>query len=165
MLYWFCCITCHFSRKESGMKFVSKLVLMCAMFFSSLATIAQPITYSVRDGYDQPMGIMVITYTSTGYYASMNGKTTSVDMAPGTGPYWHKVLGFERVLPYSIAGLGAGVHKMLYVGPVPQGHLYREEVWFNGQVFGATQTVVDKRDQILWSIARDPQGIMRLDRL
>jgi hypothetical protein len=153
------------------------LVLFLLCFGTAFA---QQVVYSLKDGSGQPLGRMVFHYKPNGYEATMNGEKLSVEVSGNTatatigkliitmpvdGSYYHNRVGLWRTTPVTTTFGDRGVAKMFYAGMVPNGRLYREELWMNGRLFYRSETVVDHNDQIVWSVATDAQGTLWLTRI
>jgi hypothetical protein len=141
---------------------------------------AQQVVYSLKDGKGKPLGQMVFNYKSTGYEATMNGEKLAVEVSGNTavatmgkliitmsvdGGYYHNRVGFWRTMPVTTSFGDKGIAKMFYAGMTPNGRLYREELWLNGRLFNRSETVIDHNDQIVWSVANDSEGTLRLARM
>lgn len=141
---------------------------------------AQQVTYSLKDGNGQLLGQMVFNYKPNGYEATMNGEKIAVEVSSSTaiakmgklvittsidGSYYHNRVGQWRTTPVTTSFGDSGYARMFYAGMVPNGRLYREELWLNGRLFSRSETVIDHNDQIVWSVATDSQGTRRLARL
>lgn len=140
---------------------------------------AQQVMYSLKDGSGQQLGQMAFNYKSNGYEATMNGEKLALEVRGNTatatmgkliitmaldGSYYHNRVGYQRTTTVATSFGDTGYAKMVYVGMVPNGRLYREELWLNGQQFNRSETVIDHNDQIVWSVVSDSQGMLRLVR-
>lgn len=141
---------------------------------------AEQVVYSLKDGNNQPLGQMVFNYKLGGYEATMKGERLAMEVSgvtatvtmgklvitmPIDGSYYHNRVGQWRTTPVTTSFGDRGIAKMFYAGMVPNGRLYREELWLNGRLFNRSETVIDHNDQIIWSVATDSQGTLRLSRL
>lgn len=127
------------------------------------------------------LGRMVFNYHQKGYVATMSGETLSLEVADNIATvkmgkltitirevgvdYWHKMVNVWIDRPVTTSFGDKGVAKMLYAGMRPEGRLYHEELWLNGRRFNQSATVVDHKDQIVWSRATDHKGTLLLSRL
>ena len=176
------------------MKFIFKIVsllwvLMCGVAF------AQPVVYRLSvpsfsmqnlesrtplQLFQKDLGQMVINYRPGGYDAVMDGERLSFSTTAGVATitrgklvltismrdsFWHNRVGMWRESPVTSSYGDRGIHRMFYAGMVPYGRLYREELWLNGRLFVRSETVIDHMDRIVWSVANDAQGELRLERM
>lgn len=136
--------------------------------------------FNVNKMCDRIVGQMIFHYKSNGYEATMNGEKLAVEVTGNTavatmgkliitmsvnGTYYHNRVGFWRTTPVTTSFGDKGIAKMFYAGMTPNGRLYREELWLNGRLFNRSETVIDHNDQIVWSVATDSEGTLRLARL
>jgi hypothetical protein len=161
---------------------MNKLLAKIAIVLSLLCfgnSFAQVVAYSLKDGDNRPLGQMTINYKQNGYEATMSdqklalettGSTTTVTMGKliitmsVDGSYYHNRVGFWRTTPVTTSFGDKGSARMYYAGMRPGGRLYLEELWLNGKIFSRSETLIDHNDQIVWSVATDSVGTLRLDR-
>ena len=161
------------------MKLFTKIAITLLLFYTG-STFAEQVSYLMSDESNRPLGRIAINYKSNGYEATMNGERLAVEVTGNTaiatmgkliitmpidGTYWHNRVGAWRTVPVTTSFGDKGVAKMFYGGMTANGRLYREELWLNGRLFNRSETVVDHNDQIVWSVATDSEGTLRLTRM
>lgn len=162
---------------------MNKLFGQIAIIFSLLCSgnaFAQQVDYFLKDGKGKSLGQMVFNYNPNGYEATMNGQRLAMELTKNTaiatmgkliitvsidGIYWHKRVGEWRSTAVTTSFGDKGIAKMFYVGMTPKGRHYREELWLNDHLFNRSETVIDHNDQIVWSVATNQEGTLRLTRL
>jgi hypothetical protein len=160
--------------------FVQITFVLSLLYFGN--AFAQQVVYSLKDGSGQYLGQMIINYKSNGYEAMAVGSNRKViveDIGNTTivtmgkliitmqidGSYYHNRIGQWRLTQVTTSFGDKGVVRMFYTGLTPRGRLYYEELWLNGRPFNRSETVIDHNDQIVWSIATDSEGTLRIDRM